>query len=456
MQVSTMPRKSRKQALVVGLGLTGLSSARHLVARGYRVRVVDSRRDPPMLSELRETLPVVECSTGDWDARLFKQAGMLVVSPGVSLREPVVAQAIAAGVSAVGDVELFAHEVTAPVAAVTGVNGKSTVTALLGAMCREDGLDTRVGGNIGVPVLSLLESPPPDLYVLELSSFQLETTHSLNARVATVLNLSCDHMDRYRSLAEYAAAKARIFSGDGIMVLNCDDAAVMTMARAGRRIVRFGSAQPVTADDFGIVHKHGVEWLGKGAEAWIAASDVALQGRHNLANVLAAMAMADALGISVNAMRRAITAFRGLAHRSQVIAEHDGVLWIDDSKATNVGATVAALKGCTRPVVLIAGGESKGADFRMLKDVLCEHARAVVLIGRDADLIEASLERALPVMHAIDMHDAVARARQLASAGDAVLLSPGCASFDMFKNYEHRGEVFIAAVHEQLAKGGGS
>jgi UDP-N-acetylmuramoylalanine--D-glutamate ligase len=238
------------------------------------------------------------------------------------------------------------------------------------------------------------------------------------------------------------------------MVLNCDDAAVMTMARAGRRIVRFGSAQPAAADDFGMVHKHGVESLGKGGEAWIAASDVALQGRHNLANVLAAMAMADALGISVNAMRRAITAFRGLAHRSQVIAEHDGVLWIDDSKATNVGATVAALKGCTRPVVLIAGGESKGADFRMLKDVLRARARAVVLIGRDADLIEAALERALPVMHAIDMHDAVARTRQLARAGDAVLLSPGCASFDMFKNYEHRGEVFIAAVHEQLAHGG--
>lgn len=456
MQVANVSQESRKQALVVGLGLTGLSCARHLSARGYRVTVVDSRRDPPMLPELRATLPAVECHTGCWDERLFKHAGMLVVSPGVSLREPVIARAIAGAVSAVGDVELFAREVSAPVAAITGVNGKSTVTALLGTMCREHGLDTRVGGNIGVPVLSMLEPPSPDVYVLELSSFQLETTHSLNARVATVLNLSCDHMDRYRSFAEYAAAKARVFNGDGVMVLNADDATVMTMARDGRHVVRFGQERPATRDDFGIVQKRGTEWLGKGCEAWLPVADVPLQGRHNLANVLAAMAMADVLGISVEPMQRAIVSFRGLPHRSQVIAERDAVVWINDSKATNVGATLAAVTGCTRPIVLIAGGEGKGGDFRVLKEALSARARAVVLIGRDADLIEAALERALPVIHAIDMHDAVARARHLAQAGDAVLLSPGCASFDMFKNYEHRGEVFVAAVDEQLSRGGAS
>lgn len=451
-----MSHERQQRALVVGLGLTGLSCARHLVRLGYQVSVVDSRQEPPMLDELRSTLREVDYRVGGWDPTLFQGPDLLVVSPGVSLREPLIMQAMAVGIPAVGDIELFAQAASAPVVAVTGANGKSTVTALVGAMCREAGLNTLVGGNIGVPVLSLLDSPQPDVYVLELSSFQLETTYSLNTRAATVLNVSRDHMDRYASLKEYANAKARIFQGDGIMVLNADDAVVMAMAKADRRQVRFGLTSPARTNDFGLVVKEGVQWLAKGRQAWLPATAVRLPGRHNLANALAAMALADTVGAPVDAMTRAIVAFEGLAHRCQVVAERNDVVWIDDSKATNVGATLAALKGLTRQVVLIAGGQGKGADFRLLKEAVANNARAVVLIGQDATLIETALQAVVPVVHAPDMHEAVMHAGHIARAGDAVLLSPGCASFDMFENYEHRGEVFTAAVRKLVAGQGQS
>ncbi len=443
-----MPQKEQQRALVVGLGVTGLSCARYLVQRGYRVRVIDSRDNPPMLRELQATLPEVDCHVGGWDPQSFEDPGLLVVSPGISVREPLIAQTIAAGTPAIGDIELFAQAVSAPVIAVTGVNGKSTVTALVGAMCREAGLDVRVGGNIGVPVLSLLDSPSADLYVLELSSFQLETTYSLNARVATVLNLSQDHMDRYESLAEYASAKARIFAGDGIMVLNVDDANVVAMAEPDRRVIRFGLGPAETSDDFGLVDRAGVEWLGKGEQASVPAAAVRLPGRHNLSNALAAMALADAVNVPVDAMQRAIAAFQGLPHRSQVVAEHEDIVWINDSKATNVGATLAALDGSVRKVILIAGGQGKGADFRVLQSAVAAKTRAIILLGQDAELIETALENAVPVRRASDMHDAVRHAKDIARPGDVVLLSPGCASFDMFKDYAHRGDVFTAAVHE--------
>ena len=441
-----MSRDRQQRALVVGLGITGLSCTRYLAARDYMVTVVDDRKQPPMLDELTATLRDVDCHTGAWDPRLFDDPGLLVVSPGVSLGEPLIAKAIANGTPAVGDVELFAQAVTAPVLAVTGVNGKSTVTALLGEMCREAGLDTRVGGNIGVPILSLLESPSPDVHVVELSSFQLETTYSLNAFSATVLNLGRDHMDRYDSLEQYAAAKVRVFNGDGIMVLNRDDDAVLAMAISGRRQIRFGLGPPHGHEDFGLIEVGDVEWLGNGGQIRVPVDCVLLQGRHNRANALAAMALAHTMNVPADAMQRAISRFQGLPHRSQVVAEHAGVTWVDDSKATNVGATHAALTGETRPVVLIAGGQGKGADFRLLKDAVVTHARAVVLIGCDAGLIESMLDGVVPVTHASDMIDAVACANELAQAGDVVLLSPGCASFDMFDNYVHRGEIFTSMV----------
>jgi UDP-N-acetylmuramoylalanine--D-glutamate ligase len=409
-----------------------------------------------MLQALHADDGPVACHTGPWDPALFRNPGLLVVSPGVSLQEPVIARAIADGACAIGDIELFARAVSAPVVAVTGANGKSTVTALLGVMCREGGLDVRVGGNIGVPALSLLEQTPPDLYVLELSSFQLETTYSLNARAAAVLNVSHDHMDRYAGLVAYAAAKARIFRGDGAMVLNADDAITLAMALPDRRVLRFGLGVPLGLDDFGLVSRNGGTWLGKGGQAWVAAASVRLQGRHNLANALAAMALAHTVGIAPEAMQRALGDFAGLPHRCQVVARHADVLWVNDSKATNVGATLAALTGQSCPVVLIAGGEGKGADFSVWRQALAHNVRALVLIGRDAALIERALDNVVPVVHASDMQGAVARAHELARPGDTVLLSPGCASFDMFRNYEHRGEVFTAVVQALVSARGTS
>jgi UDP-N-acetylmuramoylalanine--D-glutamate ligase len=437
-----------KRALVVGLGATGLSCVRYLRAQDYEVSVVDSRAAPPGLAELRRTFPEVSCHTGGFDERLFQTAALLVVSPGVALREPAVARTIARGVETVGDIELFARAAKAPVLAVTGANGKSTVTSLAGAMCREAGLATAVGGNIGVPALELLAQAPTDVYVLELSSFQLETTASLRPLAATVLNITPDHMDRYRDLDEYAAAKARVFRGEGVMVLNADDPRVMAMAMPGRTAVRFGLGAPASEHDYGLVMHGGEEWLAKGERRLLPAGEVPLAGRHNLANVLAAMALAEVAKVPFDAMKRAILRFKGLAHRTELVAERDGVRWINDSKGTNVGATLAAINGMTGPAVLIAGGDGKGADFSALKSACAARARAVVLIGRDAPLIEAALANVVPVAHAADMTEAVRRARDLAQPGDVVLLSPACASFDMYRNYEHRGDVFRAAVKE--------
>ncbi|MDX1487599.1 MAG: UDP-N-acetylmuramoyl-L-alanine--D-glutamate ligase, partial [Acidiferrobacterales bacterium] len=455
MQALRMAQFEPQRALVVGLGQTGLSCAHYLVRLGCQVTVVDNRDRPPMLDSLLAAGQAVECHTGAWDPALFRDPGLLVVSPGVSLHEPVIAQAISRGARAIGDIELFARATSVPVIAVTGVNGKSTVTALVGTILAEAGLDVRVGGNIGMPALSLLDANQPDVFVLELSSFQLETTYSLNARAATVLNISRDHMDRYGSVQEYAQAKARIFRGDGVMVLNADDPAVMDMANSKRKRVHFGLRPPARATDFGLIEKGGREWLAKGKASWLESGTVHLQGRHNLANVLAAMALADTFDVPVEAIARALANFAGLPHRSQVVGEHDDVLWVNDSKATNVGALRAALAGQTRPVVLIAGGESKGGDFAVLRDDVRTHVRALISIGRDAGVIEHALRDIVTVVQATDMEDAVSRAHALACAGDVVLLSPGCASFDMFRNYEHRGETFMAAVRALQSRRGG-
>ncbi len=444
-----MAKTETKRALVVGLGLTGLSCVRHLVARGYDVTVVDTRAQPPRLDEFQREFPRMAVQTGGLPAALFRDPGLLVVSPGVSVREPEIARAVEHGVQAVGDIELFAREATAPVIAITGANGKSTVTALTGEICRHAGLKTAVGGNIGVPALSLLEAPEPDVYVLELSSFQLETTHSLNARAATVLNITPDHMDRYRDIDDYAAAKERIFRGNGTMVLNADDPMVMRMRQSGRRTVGFSLGRPADAQDYGLDEIRGETWLMHGAQALMPAREVPLAGRHNLANVLAALALAETVGVVAADACAAVRDFKGLAHRTELVADRNKVRWYDDSKGTNVGATVAALNGMTAPVILIAGGDGKGQDFSELKPACVQHARAVVLIGRDAPLIEAALGDAVATHRARDMHEAVRVAAGLAQPGDVVLLSPACASFDMFRNYEHRAEVFRAAVREE-------
>ncbi len=450
MNAVAIKKTETKRALVVGLGLTGYSCVQYLCAQGYAVTVVDTRTQPPKLDELKRMFPRVAVHTGGMPAELFKHPGLLVVSPGVSIKEPEIAQAQEHGAEAIGDIELFARAARAPVIVVTGTNGKSTVTALVGEMCRQHGLHTAVGGNIGVPALSLLMTPEPDVYVLELSSFQLETTFSLNARAATVLNITPDHMDRYRDINEYAETKARSFHGNGTVVLNADDPLVARMARSGRRTIYFSLARPADDQDYGVDEVRGEAWLVRGTQQLMPVREVPLAGRHNLANVLAAMALAEAAGVAPEASCSAVRAFNGLKHRTELVALHNGVSWIDDSKGTNVGATVAALKGMTAPVILIAGGDGKAQDFSELKPACLQHARAVVLIGRDAPLIEAALEGALPVQRAVDMLAAVVQAKALARAGDVVLLSPACASFDMFRNYEHRGEVFRHAVREVL------
>ncbi|MDH3513253.1 MAG: UDP-N-acetylmuramoyl-L-alanine--D-glutamate ligase [Gammaproteobacteria bacterium] len=451
MNAMLMAKTKTKRALVVGLGLTGFSCVRYLAMRGYEVTVVDTRAQPPKLEEFRREFPQVTVHTGGLPPALFDDPGLLVVSPGVSVKEPEIARVTEQGAEIIGDIELFAREATAPVIAVTGTNGKSTVTALTGEICREAGLDTAVGGNIGVPALSLLTGREPDVYVLELSSFQLETTSSLNALAATVLNITMDHMDRYRDLDEYAAAKGRIYRGNGTMVVNADDPLVLRLRQSGRRVVSFGLGRPLAAQDYGLDEIRGETWLVHGKTALMPARDVPLAGRYNLANVLAAMALADTAGVAAAAACAAVRKFKGLKHRTELVAERNGIRWYDDSKGTNVGATVAALGGMASPVILIAGGDGKGQDFAELKPVCARHARAVVLIGRDAPRIEAALDKVVPVHHAPDMRTAVRTARDLAQPGDAVLLSPACASFDMFRDYVHRAEVFREAVQEEIA-----
>jgi len=432
--------------LVLGLGDTGLSAARWLARRGATVRVADSRGAPPNLVRLHELLPDVAVSTGPFRNADFDWAERIVVSPGVAVSEPSIQQAMLRGVPVEGDVELFAQAVpaTAKVIAITGSNGKSTVTSMVGAMCAAAGKKTIMAGNIGLPVLDALDDhPETDIFVLELSSFQLETTASLNAASAAVLNISEDHLDRYADLDAYVAAKARIFSGDGVQVLNRDDARSLGMALPWRTVLTFGLDAPAMLNEFGI--RDG--WMWEGKQRLMPLAQLPLTGLHNAANALAAFALCRAAGLQIAPLVEALRQFRGLPHRVEWVAAINGIEFYDDSKGTNVGATEAALKGMDKKVVLIAGGDGKGQDFSPLRDAVAQHARAVVQIGRDGALIAAALTGAgVPVLRAESMQDAVQAAFAAALPGDAVLLSPACASFDMFNNYAHRAQVFIDAV----------
>ncbi|MCW8917806.1 MAG: UDP-N-acetylmuramoyl-L-alanine--D-glutamate ligase [Gammaproteobacteria bacterium] len=433
--------------LVVGLGQTGLACARFLAARGERFAAADSRANPPGLDELRCEFPDVECHCGAFDEALLRRAKRLLLSPGVAPQEPAIVAAQQAGAELLGDIELFARHADAPVVAITGSNGKSTVTTLVGEMAKAAGRVVQVGGNLGTPALALLSTTAPDLYVLELSSFQLELTSSLNAAAAVVLNISEDHLDRHGSVEHYAAIKATIYRGDGAVILNRDDAQVMAMALPGRTTVSFGLGAAPTENDFGLLQHNGSSWLGRGNTPLLAVQEMKMPGRHNWANALAALALGGAVGLEMAAMLKVLRDFPGLPHRCQWVAEQQGVNFYEDSKGTNVGATLAALEGMPgERVVLIAGGQGKGQEFLPLRPAVAARARAVVLLGEDAALIEQALVGAAPLLLANDMADAVAKARRLAEPGDAVLLSPACASFDMFRNYVHRGEAFVAAV----------
>jgi len=441
---------SLPKTLVVGLGTTGLSVLRFLRARGETVAVTDSRATPPGMAEMREAYADVPAALGGFDADFFAAADRLVVSPGVPLDEPLVRQAEARGAEIIGDIELFARAARAPVVAITGSNGKSTVTTLLGEMAADAGHRVLVGGNIGRPALDLLDQAVPDFYLLELSSFQLDTTYSLDAAAAVVLNVSADHMDRYGSLGRYAASKQRVYRGHGLMLVNRDDPAVVAMQAPGRRSVGFGLGRPL-GDDYGILEQAGERWLARGKQRLLAYRELAMAGAHNQANALAALALGEAMGLPMASMLDTLRRFDGLRHRTQRVAEIAGVRWYNDSKGTNVGATLAAIEGLAGPLVLIAGGQGKGADFTPLRPALAAKGRGVVLMGEAADAIAAALDGALPLRRARDMADAVAQAAELAEVGDTVLLSPACASFDMFDGFAARGEAFIRAVRAREA-----
>lgn len=452
MNAEAMKQSKKQLAVVVGLGNTGLSVVPHLLSLGYEVEIHDSRDLPPQLSVLQSAFPNIPVITGQFSAKRFSEADLLVVSPGVPLADPAVAQAVSEHVETIGDIELFARAAKAPIIAISGANGKSTVSALVAEMLSAAGLDARLGGNIGIPAMELLQLHEPDIYVLELSSFQLETTTSLNAIASTVLNVSEDHMDRYRNIGEYADTKAGIFNGDGTMVLNKDDDRVASMARTGRKQIYFGLSAPENENDFGVRKEDGQTWLVRGKQKLLAANEIRLPGRHNVSNVLAAYALSSIMGVPTEAANRAIKHFCGLPHRCQLVAESHGVQWIDDSKATNVGSATAALNGMDKAVIWIAGGEGKDADFSPLKKAAKNLVKHAILIGRDAKLIEAALEDMVPVHHARNMTDAVKQAQALSKPDDIVLLSPACASFDMFKNFSHRGEVFAEKVRELTAQ----
>lgn len=451
---------SGKKILVLGLGDSGLSMTRWLHRKGAQVRVADSRKQPPHAAQLAKELPQVSLESGPFRDSSFTGIDMIAISPGVALRESRVSEALNAGVFVAGDVELFAQALKsfapAKVIAITGSNGKSTVTSMAGAMCRAAGLNTVVAGNIGLPVLDALTQvetqmcqgkQAPDVFVLELSSFQLETTYSLDAGAATVLNLYQDHLDRYDSMDEYAAAKARIFEGHGVQVVNRDDDFSRRLADPARTVLSFGLGTPGSNGEWGMVVSGGEPWLAQGEIKLMPLKELPLAGLHNAANALAALALCRAIGMEYAPLLSALKKFAGMPHRVQKVAEIRGVAFYDDSKGTNVGATVAALTGMPQKVVLIAGGEGKGQDFFPLKSAIAAHARALVLIGRDADNIAKAVAGCgVPLLRAATMEDAVILSFNKAQRGDAVLLSPACASFDMFRNYEHRAEVFVRAV----------
>ena len=450
-----MTQHRDKSVLVLGLGETGLSMVRWLSAQSAHLRVADSRSAPPGLTEVGQYVPAGQIYCGNFNDALFDGIELIAISPGVPLRDPAVAKAVARGVAVVGDIELFAQSLPKDnrphILAITGANGKTTVTSMVEHLCKAAGKDAVAAGNISPAVLDVVLERgvnQPEVWVLELSSFQLETTYTLNADAATVLNISEDHLDRYADMDEYSAAKARIFSGCSVQVLNRDDERSMGMARKDCRIITFGLNLPGNESDFGIESIEGETWLMQGSQQLLKASELQVAGTHNVANALAALALSRAIDFPMPTLLDALRSFKGLPHRVERVAEFDGITYYDDSKGTNVGATIAALQGLGCKAVLIAGGEGKGQDFTPLNPVVAQHARAVVLIGRDAPLIGAALNGCgVDVLRAEDMNDAVRLAAHLAQSGDAVLLSPACASFDMFRNYEHRAEVFVEAVH---------
>ena len=439
--------------LIVGLGETGLSCARYLAGKGEFFKVVDSRPNPPALATFQKLFPGIECELGEFKVQTFLEAEQLIVSPGVSLKTPAIMAAIESGVAITGDIDIFSQEVKAPIVAVTGSNGKSTVVEILAAILRAAGKNCALGGNLDganfKPALDLLAEEKADVYVLEVSSFQLETTQLLGAKVATILNLSEDHLDRYDSFDDYRVAKQRIFNGCQNVVINRDDSGSLPPETISVPAIDFGFSRP-GVNGLGLLEEEDDQYLAFQFEKIVSVNELKIFGQHNIANTLAAIGLALTLGVDLQPIRRAVKNFSGLPHRCQWVSSIEGVDFYNDSKGTNVGATKAAVEGLGQRIdghiLLIAGGVSKGADFRSLVPVINRWAKEVILIGRDAMELAAHLDADIQTYFADGMQDAVTVALDHASAGDAVLLSPACASFDMFENYQHRGREFVQSV----------
>lgn len=439
-----------KVKAIIGTGITGLSVARFLAAQGQPFILLDTRSAPPNLAQVQQEFPGTTIVCGELDAQTLLACDEIIVSPGVAVVTPAIEQAKAAGIPVIGDIELFVRAAKAPIVAITGSNAKSTVTTLVGEMAKTAGISVAVGGNLGTPALSLLNDSV-ELYVMELSSFQLETVTKLNAKVATILNISADHLDRYENMRAYILAKLRVYFGAEYIVVNRKDVLTHPPLAAGVKPIYFGG----NADfgSFGLMEHEGVEFLAKNLTPLMATNELKIRGRHNVDNALAALALGDAAGISMNAMLATLKNFCGLRHRCEFVAEKNAVEFYNDSKGTNVGATLAAIQGLARnpqQLIVILGGEGKGQDFTELTPALRAINSKVILIGRDAPIIAKAIGDVAPIISADSMQDAVNKAFTTASPGDAVLLSPACASFDMFKNYEDRGEKFCLAVQELI------
>jgi UDP-N-acetylmuramoylalanine--D-glutamate ligase len=436
---------SKPDNLVFGLGVTGMSVARYLKRKGVDAVFVDSRIEPPGFDELKALLPEAAVHLGDVADVGLASINRIIVSPGVADTEPLLVQARKSGIDVVSDIELFAQEADAPIVAVTGSNGKSTVTTLLALMCDAAGQTALAGANLGDPALDLLDQDVPDFYLLELSSFQLQRTETLRATVAVLLNVSADHLDWHQSERNYRNAKYRIFRNADAAVIGRVDPDIASHVRKGTRMISFGPDTPARAH-YGLLDEEGTTFLARGEQLLLASSELAMVGRHNQLNALAALAAGELMGLEMSAMLQVLAEFPGLAHRMQLVATRKGVDYINDSKATNVGAAIASVESIDGYIVLIAGGQSKGGDFSDLSAALGDRLRAAILIGSDAGRIADALTGRGPTYIAKDIDEAVNLAAGSAQTGDTVLLAPACASFDQFPNYMARGDAFAAAV----------
>lgn len=435
--------------LVLGMGVTGAACARYFAARGIAASFADTRAAPPGLAAIRQAMPGAPCFTGKPLPDLPAGIERVIVSPGVDLHLPVLAAARRRGVRILSDLDLFASECRAPVFGITASNGKSTVTSMVGALLSANGWRVGVGGNLGTPALDLLE-PAARAYVLELSSFQLERSQPLPLAAAALLNIAPDHLDKHGTMQAYTAAKARIYAACRLAVVNRDEPALVTLVPLGVPVLRFGLDTPQSGE-FGLLTSPQGEWLAFGRERVIPVADLQIPGRHNVSNALAALAIGYAAGADLASMARGLRAFRGLPHRMQVVCKTDGIVWIDDSKATNVAAAVTSVRGIAGPLVLIAGGDGKGQSFTDLAEVLRGRDVVTILIGQDRARMADELRGACALELADSLEQAVARAREVARPGHTVLLAPACSSLDMFRNYEHRGQVFAAAARQEAS-----